>query len=150
MLARYLAAAAAASICLVCLLVAPTLWIIGPTVSGAIILSDLVMIPILTLIAIIIVAPLALPGASLAVLLANRFRIDNIVYWAIAGAITGAVSASFGIWAFGDYPSVADDGSAITYASEWWRLAPMSLIAGTVGGFVFKRIEARLSSYARR
>ena len=146
---RYLTATVAASICFVSLLVVPIVWAIRPDVSGEIILSDLVMVPILILLTVLISIPLALPWASLAILIANRFRLDSVTYWTIAGAIAGTVSASFGIWAFDDYPSMADDGSAITYASEWWRLAPISLIAGTVGGFVFKRIDAWAVSPAR-
>lgn len=50
------------------------------------------------------------------------------------------MSASFGIWAFGHYPSIADDGTAISYLSIWLRMAPISLAAGTVGGLMFKRV----------
>jgi len=101
-LARYLSATLAASICFVSLLTAPAVWTVFPNVSRTIILSELVMLPVLVVFTVVIAGLLAWPWASLAVLLANRFRIDNIVYWVIAGAVTGVVSASSGIWAFDD------------------------------------------------
>lgn len=150
LIARYLSATLAASICFVCLLTAPAVWTIGPNVPTEIILSDLVMVPILVVLTALIAGSLALPWASLAILFANRFRVDRLAYWVIAGAISGGAAASFGIWAFDDYPSFADDGSMVTYATEWWRLVPMSLIAGAVGGFAFRWVERRRSSSARQ
>jgi hypothetical protein len=114
-------------------------------VSSEVLGSDFLTGPFYCFLSFVIAAPLALPWAVLAILLARSASIDS-GYWITSGARAGLATVSLFIWWFHDeLPSITDEGAEVPVFAQWLRIAPASTIAGALGGLVFKRIDARLN-----
>jgi hypothetical protein len=140
---RYLVAIIAASACFVLFLVLPLIWSVWGRVPTDILVSDFALIPIYLVVVTLIATPLGIPWAATAILISQRAGVRCYAYWVASGAVAGLGVATLCVWAIhANFPTISDDGSEVSFASQWWRVSPISVAAGLMGGFIFKGIES--------
>ncbi len=139
--AGYAIALILASLCYASLIIAPLTIANWSHVSREILWTDISLLWIYWFDTCIIALPVTAPLAALSVLLRDRVRVANWLYWVAAGGISGLVAAS--IIAYPVYvisPIGMEDGSDVPFGLIWLKIAPSGLPSGALAGYVFWRI----------
>ncbi len=140
----YLGAVGTASGCFTLYFSLPTLFFVWNRVSMAILWSDFIMIPIVFAATAILASVLAFPFAFLSALAADKLNTNDWRYWGVAGTFSGLACimiVAFILWS--TFPSVADDGSEVTFLTTLRGLVPPGALAGCVGGLSFRWVGRR-------